>query len=63
MNENPDLVKQTLFSIIDDMEKYHWLFSSNPGHDFMRQYQGRRKIKKSSVLFAMQKNRRKRPTI
>ena len=41
MNENPELVKQTLFSIIDDMEKHHWLFSSNPGHDFMLQYQGK----------------------
>ena len=41
MNEKPELVKQTLFSIIDDMEKHHWLFSCNPGHDFMRQDQGK----------------------
>ena len=41
MNEKPELVKQTLFSFIDDMEKHHWLFSCNPGHDFMRQDQGK----------------------
>lgn len=29
-------VKQTLFSIIDEMDKYRWLFTKNPHKDFSR---------------------------
>ena len=28
-------------SIIEEMSDKHWLFSSNPGHDFMRQSLGK----------------------
>lgn len=41
MNDFPVKAKAKLNSIIDDMSKYHWLFSKNPGHDFMRQHSGK----------------------
>ena len=41
MNDYPSNVKQKLNSIIADMSEHHWLFSNNPGHDFMRQHQGK----------------------
>ena len=41
MNDYPSNVKQKLNSIIADMSEHHWLFSNNPGHDFMRQNQGK----------------------
>lgn len=37
MNDFPTNVKEKLNSIISDMAERHWLFSSNPRHDFMRQ--------------------------
>ena len=37
MNDFPTNVKEKLNSIISDMAEHHWLFSNNPGHDFMRQ--------------------------
>lgn len=39
MNDYPSNVKQKLNSIISDMSEHHWLFSNNPGHNFMRQHQ------------------------
>ena len=27
-------VKQKLFTLIDEMDSYHWLFTKNPGKDF-----------------------------
>lgn len=41
MNDFPTNVKEKLNSIISDMAERHWLFSSNPGHDFMRQDLGK----------------------
>lgn len=41
MNDYPSNVKQKLNSIIADMSEHHWLFSNNPGHNFMRQHQGK----------------------
>ena len=41
MNDFPTNVKEKLNSIIMDMAKHHWLFSNNPGHDFMRQDLGK----------------------
>lgn len=41
MNDYPSNVKQKLNSIISDMSEHHWLFSNNPGHNFMRQHQGK----------------------
>jgi len=41
MNNNPDFVKAKLDSILQDMADHHWLFSANPGHDFMRQNTGK----------------------
>jgi hypothetical protein len=41
MNDFPTNVKQKLNSIISDMSEHHWLFSNNPGHDFMRQHLGK----------------------
>ena len=41
MNDFPTNVKEKLNSIISDMAEHHWLFSSNPGHDFMRQDLGK----------------------
>ena len=35
MNDFPTNVKEKLNSIISDMADHHWLFSNNPGHDFM----------------------------
>lgn len=32
----PIEVKQKLFSLIDQMDSYHWLFTKNPGKDFSR---------------------------
>ena len=37
MNTCPENVKKKINSIIEEMSDKHWLFSSNPGHDFMRQ--------------------------
>ena len=34
-------VKKKMNSIIEEMSDKHWLFSSNPGHDFMRQSLGK----------------------
>ena len=36
MNNYSITVKEKLNSIIMDMSAHHWLFSNNPGHDFMR---------------------------
>ena len=36
MNDYPSNVKQKLNSIIADMSEHHWLFSNNPGHNFMQ---------------------------
>ena len=41
MNDYPSNVKQKLNSITADMSEHHWLFSNNPGHNFMRQHQGK----------------------
>ena len=41
MYNNPEKVKEKILSIIDDMSSHHWLFSSKPGHDFMRQSTGK----------------------
>ena len=41
MNDYPSNVKQKLNSTISDMSEHHWLFSNNPGHNFMRQHQGK----------------------
>jgi hypothetical protein len=41
MYNNPEKVKEKIISIIDDMSSRHWLFSSRPGHDFMRQNTGK----------------------
>ena len=41
MNYFPTNVKEKLNSIISDMAEHHWLFSNNPGHDFMRQDLGK----------------------
>ena len=41
MNDFPTNVKEKLNSIISDMADHHWLFSNNPGHDFMRQDLGK----------------------
>lgn len=41
MNDFPTNVKEKLNSIISDMAERHWLFSSNPRHDFMRQDLGK----------------------
>ncbi|MDO5383225.1 MAG: IS4 family transposase [Eubacteriales bacterium] len=41
MNDFPEKVKQKLDSIIMEMSENHWLFSNNPGHDFMRQNTGK----------------------
>ena len=41
MNDYPSNVKQKLNSIIADMSEHHWLLSNNPGHNFMRQHQGK----------------------
>lgn len=41
MNHDPDFVKSKLDSIIREMADKHWLFSSSPGHDFMRQNTGK----------------------
>ena len=41
INNYPSNVKQKLNSIIADMSEHHWLFSNNPGHNFMRQHQGK----------------------
>lgn len=41
MNHYPEKVKEKLNSIISDMADRHWIFSSNPGHDFMRQNTGK----------------------
>ena len=41
MNDFPEKVKQKLHSIIMEMSENHWLFSNNPGHDFMRQNTGK----------------------
>ena len=38
MNNYSITVKEKLNSIIMDMSAHHWLFSNNPGHDFMRQH-------------------------
>ena len=41
MNTCPENVKKKINSIIEEMSDKHWLFSSNPGHDFMRQSLGK----------------------
>ena len=41
MNDFPEKVKQKLDSIIMEMSENHWLFSNNPGRDFMRQNTGK----------------------
>ena len=41
INDFPTNVKEKLNSIISDMADHHWLFSNNPGHDFMRQDLGK----------------------
>ena len=41
MNNYSTNVKEQLNSIIMDMSNHHWLFSNNPGHDFMRQQSGK----------------------
>ena len=41
MNDFPTNVKEKLNSIISDMADHHWLFSNNPGHNFMRQDLGK----------------------
>ena len=41
MNDFPTNIKEKLNSIISDMAEHHWLFSNNPGHDFMRQDLGK----------------------
>ena len=41
MNNYSITVKEKLNSIIMDMSDHHWLFSNNPGHDFMRQHTGK----------------------
>ena len=41
MNDYSSNVKQKLNSIISDMASHHWLFSNNPGRDFMRQDLGK----------------------
>ena len=41
MNQFPEFVKEKLNSIISDMADHHWLFSNNPGHDFIRQNIGK----------------------
>ena len=41
MNDFPTNVKEKLNSIISNMAEHHWLFSNNPGHDFMRQDLGK----------------------
>ena len=41
MNDFPTNLKEKLNSIISDMAEHHWLFSNNPGHDFMRQDLGK----------------------
>ena len=41
MNTNPEIVKCKLDSILQDMAEHFWLFSANPGHDFMRQNTGK----------------------
>lgn len=41
MNHYPTEVKQKLESILSDMADHHWLFTVNPGHDFMRQSCGK----------------------
>ena len=35
MSNCPENVKRKINSIIEEMSDKHWLFSSNPGHDFM----------------------------
>lgn len=37
----PEQVKSRIESILSDMSDQRWLFTSNPGHDFMRQEQGK----------------------
>ncbi|MEE3497382.1 MAG: transposase, partial [Butyrivibrio sp.] len=41
MSNCPENVKRKINSIIEEMSDRHWLFSSNPGHDFMRQSLGK----------------------
>lgn len=41
MYDFPEKVKQKLDSIIMEMAQKPWLFSNNPGHDFMRQNSGK----------------------
>ena len=41
MNTNPEQVRSTIDSILSDMSDHLWLFTSNPGHDFMRQHLGK----------------------
>lgn len=41
MTSKPELAKQKLESILNDMSSNHWLFSNAPGHAFMRQGLGK----------------------
>ena len=41
MNDYPTKVNEKLNSIITDISNHHWLFTNNPGHDFMRQNLGK----------------------
>lgn len=36
MNNYPTLVKENLYSLIDDISNVSWLYCTNPGHDFTR---------------------------
>ena len=41
MSNSPENVKKKINSIIEEMSDKYWLFSTNPGHDFMRQSLGK----------------------
>ena len=36
MNDYPTLVKEKLYSLIDDIADISWLYCNNPGHNFTR---------------------------
>ena len=41
MNNKPELVKETLMNLLQDMSEHPWLYCNNPGHDFTRQESGK----------------------
>lgn len=41
MHDYPSQVKEIFDSILKNMADHHWLYSVNPGHDFMRQNHGK----------------------